>query len=84
MAAEALNFKKVAKVIGIKQSIKAVGKDSVSLIYIADDADARLVLPVLQVCQAQNVAVAKGYSMEELGVACGIDVGAAAVAILKQ
>lgn len=84
MAAEALNFKKVAKVIGIKQSIKAVGKDSVSLVYIADNADARLVLPLQQLCQAQNVTVARGYSMEDLGEACGIDVGAAAIAILKS
>jgi ribosomal protein L7Ae-like RNA K-turn-binding protein len=32
---------------------------------------------------AQKVTVVSGSTMEELGVACGIDVGAAAIAILK-
>jgi large subunit ribosomal protein L7A len=83
MAAETLNFKKVPKVIGIKQSIKAVGKGITLKVYLADDADARMILPLQQACQTQNVPVIGGFSMEELGAACGIDVGAAAVTILK-
>ena len=46
MAAEALNFKKVPKVIGIKQSMKAVEKAQVVSVYIAEDADSRLILPL--------------------------------------
>ena len=83
MAAETLNFKKVSKVIGIKQSIKAVEKDISLKVYLADDADERMILPLQQACQTQNVPIISGYSMEELGNACGIDVGAAAVTILK-
>jgi len=83
MAAETLNFKKVSKVIGIKQSIKAVEKDISLKVYLADDADERMILPLQQACQTQNVPIIGGYSMEELGNACGIDVGAAAVTILK-
>ena len=83
MAAETLNFKKVTKVIGIKQSIKAVEKETAVEVYIADDADARLISPLQQACSNQNVPAIAGHSMEELGRACGIDVGAAAVAILK-
>lgn len=83
MAAEALNFKKVPKVIGIKQSIKAVEKNMAAEVYIADDADARLVSSLQQVCQNQSTPVVAGHSMEELGDACGIDVGAAAITILK-
>ena len=83
MAAETLNFKKVPKVIGIKQSIKAVEKDISLKVYLADDADERMILPLQQACQTQNVPIISGYSMEELGIACGIDVGAAAVTILK-
>ena len=83
MAAEALNFKKVSKVIGIKQSMKAVEKDQVVSVYIAEDADSRMILPLQQVCLARKIPVVSGSSMEELGVACGIDVGAAAIAILK-
>ena len=83
MAAEALNFKKVSKVIGIKQSMKAVEKDQVVSVYIAEDADSRMILPLQQVCLARKIPVVGGSRMEELGIACGIDVGAAAIAILK-
>ena len=83
MAAEALNFKKVSKVIGIKQSMKAVEKDQVVSVYIAEDADSRMILPLQQVCLARKIPVVAGSTMEELGIACGIDVGAAAIAILK-
>ena len=83
MAAETLNFKKVTKVIGIKQSIKAVEKEAAVEVYIADDADIRLISPLQQACRNKNVPAISGYSMEELGKACGIDVGAAAIAILK-
>lgn len=83
MAAEALNFKKVPKVIGIKQSIKAVGKEMALKVYLADDADIRMILPLQQACQDQAVPIVGGSSMEELGAACGIDVGAAAITILK-
>jgi large subunit ribosomal protein L7A len=83
MAAEALNFKKVPKVIGIKQSVKAAEKNLISAVYVADDADFRLILPLQQICLAQKITVVGGHTMEELGVACGIDVGAAAIAILK-
>lgn len=83
MAAEALNFKKVSKVIGIKQSMKAVEKDQVVSVYIAEDADSRMIFPLQQVCLARKIPVVGGSTMEELGIACGIDVGAAAIAILK-
>ena len=83
MAVEALNFRKVSKVIGIKQSIKAVEKNTAATVYIAADADTRLTFPLEQVCRNQGVPVVGGHSMEELGGACGIDVGSASITILK-
>lgn len=83
MAADTLNFKKMTKVIGIKQSIKTVEKNSAAIVYIADNADSRLISPLQQACCNQGVPVVISHSMEELGKACGIDVGAAAVTILK-
>ena len=84
MAAETLNFKKVPKVIGVKQSIKAVEKNTAMKVYLADDADIRMLLPLQQACHMRQVPVEGGSSMAELGTACGIDVGAAAVTILKS
>ena len=83
MAAETLNFKKMTKVIGIKQSLKAIEKDMAVMVYIANDADSRLTSPLQLACCNQGVAVVTNHSMDELGKACGIDVSAAAVAILK-
>ena len=83
MAADTLNFKKVSKVIGIKQSLKAVEKGNALKVYLAENADSRMILPLQQACEARAVSVVDGYTMEELGLACGIEVGAAAVAILK-
>ena len=83
MAADTLNFKKVSKVIGIKQSLKAVEKGNALKVYLAENADTRMISPLQQVCQTQKIPIVSGYSMKELGTACGIDVGAAAIAILK-
>ena len=83
MAADTLNFKKVSKVIGIKQSLKAVEKGNALKVYLAENADTRMILPLQQACKDQAVSIVDGFTMEELGSACGIDVGAAAVAILK-
>jgi large subunit ribosomal protein L7A len=83
MAAETLNFRKVPKVIGIKQSIKAVEKSMAATVYIADDADIRMIAPLQQICCIHEISIVTGYSMEELGMACGIDVGAAAVTLTE-
>ena len=83
MAAETLNFKKVAKVVGIKQSLKAVEKGNALTVYIAANADQRMIMPLQQACQQRNLPVVTDYTLAELGAACGIDVEAAAVAILK-
>ena len=42
-----------------------------------------MISPLQQACKDQAVSIVDGFTMEELGSACGIDVGAAAVAILK-
>ena len=71
------------KTIGVKQVTKAVEKDLVQKIYIARDAEQRLVEPLQMLCSEKNVTMDTGFSMEELGEACSIEVGAAAVAVLK-
>ena len=63
-----------------KVVVRAVEKDQVVSVYIAEDADSRMILPLQQVCLARKIPVVGGSTMEELGIACGIDVGAAAIA----
>lgn len=81
MSLEALKTAK--KAIGIKQVTKAIEKNLVQAIYIGRDADQRLVEPLRTLCSEKNVEIDITPSMVELGQACSIEVGAAAVAILK-
>ncbi len=71
------------KMIGVKQVTKAVEKELVNTVYIAQDAEQRLVEPLKILCSQKNVPVETIPTMVELGKSCAIEVGAAAVAILK-
>lgn len=76
-------LKTAKKAIGAKQTARAVEKGLAARVYLADDADGRVVAPLAQLCSQKGVTVNDGITMNELGKACGIEVRAAAVAILK-
>lgn len=71
------------KIIGARQTLKAVEKGIVQTVYIADDADLRLVKPIYELCIQSGVTVERIATMQELGNACGIFIGAAAAAVRK-
>lgn len=68
------------RVIGIKQVTKAVTKGVATCVFTADDADARVLAPLVRLCTEKDVAVVHVPTMKELGRACAIEVGAAAAA----
>lgn len=76
-------LKNAKKVVGAKQAVKAVEKGQANLVVLADDADLRVTGPIRELCAKCGVALETVASMAELGRACGIEVGAAAVAVLK-
>lgn len=79
-----LNELKVAKkVVGIKQASKALEKGTATIIVIASDADEKVVKPLVDLSQEKAVAVYEVESMQELGKLCGIQVGAAAIAVVN-
>ncbi|QUH19870.1 ribosomal L7Ae/L30e/S12e/Gadd45 family protein [Alkaliphilus sp. B6464] len=71
------------KIVGIKQSTKALNQDKVKVLFVAEDADNHLLQHMKQIAKEKNVEVVHVDSMKKLGKACGIDVGAAVAAILK-
>ncbi|MCF6094792.1 50S ribosomal protein L7ae-like protein [Microaerobacter geothermalis] len=71
-------------IIGTKQTLKAIESDSVAEVIIARDADKRVVSGAIKLCQEKGVPLSYVDSMKKLGRACGIDVGAAMVAIRKE
>ena len=77
-------LKNVKRAVGIKQVTKSLEKELVSLVIVAEDADERVVLPLRELCRGKGVVVETAASMKELGKACQIEVGAAAVAVLKE
>lgn len=77
-------LKNVKRAVGIKQVTKSLEKDRASLVFLAADADDRVVVPLRELCRDKGVAIEMAASMKELGKACQIEVGAAAVAVLRQ
>ena len=76
-------LKNADRVIGIKQVTKAVDKGLAACVFVADDADDRVVEPLKMLCTEKCVELVTVPTMEEIGKACSIEVGAAAAALLK-
>ena len=73
-----------SRVIGAKQTVRALERGAVRAIYVARDAEERVVRELKTLASAKGVPVTQVGSMDELGKVCGIDVGAAAAAILHE
>lgn len=71
------------KIVGAKQTIKALESGTVETVYIAKDADAPVVEPIIILTQSKQIPIVYIKTMEELGRACKIDVGAAVASIVK-
>ncbi|MCY8999944.1 50S ribosomal protein L7ae-like protein [Bacillus spizizenii] len=69
-------------IIGTKQTVKALKRGSVKEVVVAKDADPILTTSVISLAEDQGISVSMVESMKKLGKACGIEVRAAAVAII--
>lgn len=76
-------LKTADRVIGVKQVGKAVKRGEATQVFLASDADARVVEPLRTLCSEAGVPVDETAALKELGTACGIEVGAAAAALTK-
>ena len=72
------------RTVGTKQTQKAIEKGVAKMVFIARDADDRVVRNIIRGCQEGSIQVEYVESMAELGRACGIDVGAASAAIIDE
>ena len=69
-------------VVGAKQIRKGLNAGRISRVYLAKNADPAVTEPLVGLCQHNRVAFIWVKSMADLGQACGIEVGAAAAAIV--
>ena len=72
------------KVVGLKQTRRAVAEGLAQRVYVALDADPLLTEPLMQLCREAGVCITEVRTMKELGRACAIAVGTAAAAIVAK
>jgi len=77
-------LKRKEKVVGIKQTKKAAELGRLEAVFIAHDADLRVVTQLRQLCEEKQIPVYGIESMKQLGKAAGIDVNASVVGIEKN
>lgn len=70
------------KVVGVKQSRKAIREGRARQVYLACDADPAITDPIADSCAQAGIPVETDYTLAQLGQACRITVGAAVVAVL--
>lgn len=71
------------RTVGTKQTLRAVEKGAAACVFVARDAEEHVVRGLISLCQEKATRIQWVESMDLLGKACGIQVGAAAAAILK-
>jgi large subunit ribosomal protein L7A len=72
------------KIVGAKQTLKAVKSGNVKSVYVATDADIRVTRSVVEACNENNIEIIYIETMQKLGIMCSIDVGAAIACALKK
>ena len=71
-------------VVGARQLRKAVKAGRVRYVFLAENADPAVTEPLEALCTANHIQITWVPSMAELGRVCGIEVGAAAAAVLNS
>lgn len=71
------------KVVGAKQTKRALAGGKAAAVYLAENADPRVTEDIRELCRTSGVPVVDVPTMKELGQACGIAVGAAVAAEIR-
>ena len=77
------NLSNLKLAVGAKQLKKAVKAGRVKSVYLADNADPAVTEPLADLCAEHHIPITWVASKADLGRACGIEVGAAAAAVLN-
>ncbi len=77
------SLKSGKKNVGVKQTLKAVENGIAECVFIARDAEPKVITSLKELCQQQSVDIVYVDNMKQLGKACGIEVDAAAACLLR-
>ena len=70
--------------VGARQLKKALVAGKTQCVFLAQNADPCITEPIAELCRRQEATVLWVQTMEDLGRACGIEVGAAAAAPVAE
>ena len=71
-------------VVGSKQLKKALRAGTAQQVFLAENADPAITEPLAELCGELHIQITWVRTMAELGQNCGIEVGAAAAAVLNS
>ena len=69
-------------IVGAKQLRKAIAKGCVRYVFLAENADPAVTEPLEAMCGEKDILIHWVPNMADLGQVCGIEVGAAAAAVI--
>ena len=72
------------KVIGAKQTLKAINNGTATIVYVAEDADQKVTKPIVEASLQKKLELVYISTIRELGKMCDIDVGAATACAVKE
>ncbi|TXK78109.1 ribosomal L7Ae/L30e/S12e/Gadd45 family protein [Paenibacillus sp. N3.4] len=70
--------------VGTKKVTKMLEQGKAIEVLVAKDADPRLTIKLVSLCNKMDIPVTYVDSMKMLGKACGIEVGAAVAAVVNE
>lgn len=77
------NLEEDSKVVGTKQTLRAIESGHAKVVFIAEDASAPLKEKLVACATAENVDIVYYDSMKKLGDACSVAVKTAVAAIVS-
>lgn len=69
--------------VGFKQVLRAVKEDKAAKIFLAEDCESKISVPVEQAASEKGVQLFYVPTMRELGELCGIDVSSSCAVVIK-
>ena len=76
--------KRGMRVVGVRQTLRAIREKEAEMVFVAMDADARMRQQVEREAGENGVPLQMIATMEELSSLCRVDVPSAAAAVLKN
>ncbi len=73
-----------SRVVGMKQTLRALEMNLVYVLYIAEDADEKVTSRIVELANKKQVEIVKVPTMKELGDACNVRIGTSTCAIVKN